>query len=1048
MIKNRILVFISVVSLLLPALFPVSLRANTSEDQETTADVAVSTDSDDEIAERTILMYICGTDLESFSGMASHNLKQILKSNFSSSGKIRFLVMTGGASYYEWWLGKSYLAYPEGMPEAEEISTQFNQIWEAKGADAGALSSKLLLLDGDGVTGDGADAKTSEEELMSDPETLKAFINYGVSKCPAKKYDLILWDHGGGPVDGFAYDEHDPDINTMSFPQIIDAVSDNEVIRNGGSNDGKFDFINFDACLMNSAELVVGLEAYTHYYIASAETEPGYGQDYSGWLSAIGETPEMNAYALGTILVDDYIKFYESEAGEDPSEPVTLAVVNTENIMSSGFAEALTDLNEVLKSQVRTAASSGRYYYYDELASAKGSIRYGEGGYSYTDLGNLVSQLAVAKKEIGTDNSESGNVFNKLNSYADASASIQAIFSNGTSIYSRSSSGIRADAQIYMDEDYMLNYKDLSGSGMSIYFPRLSSTDDTAAYYDAMQEAADTLSNDQSQAFLRNYSSTMVDYALLFETGKAVSALIDSGISPNKITYERCKKYWQDTKEINGSLWDNNISPLMARCAGGEQNAGSWLNELALQMAADAVSEENVSGEKTISDKTEIYKVTLKDSDKRVIDKVQMNITAELPAAIKFLKDNGLYSGNARDYSKEFDFCTCSIRGKEDISGLNIDIAKDSGETILKKYQEWYNQKESQWDFEISKEQAYALKDENGVLHAVELVFDNNDRATALISYPDPYYLQYNMNVDKKAALVFEKAGEEYLLSDIYLSYANERRPVKVSDLNEAVTNVKTCYEVLIYGCIKTHVPTSDTVFTVSKETMDKIRLVPTDFDSIPDIGDTDGDGEAIHRNIVVEDIFDYEMDINDKIKDKSLQPQPTPQTQPDSQADQVAAKSGSRITLKDKTARYTGKNINIDAPKVEGSAGKVTCYYYSDPACTKKITRHKNAGTYYVKAYVAEDDKYKSAVSNTARLTIKPRHIKPSVKLSRTSYKYDGKAKKPKVTVKYGKKVLKKKKDYSLTYSSGRKKRGTYKVKIKLKGNYSGSKTKKFRIR
>ena len=70
------------------------------------------------------------------------------------------------------------------------------------------------------------------------------------------------------------------------------------------------------------------------------------------------------------------------------------------------------------------------------------------------------------------------------------------------------------------------------------------------------------------------------------------------------------------------------------------------------------------------------------------------------------------------------------------------------------------------------------------------------------------------------------------------------------------------------------------------------------------------------------------------------------------------------------------------------------------------------------------------------------------SVKLSTTAYNYNGKAKKPTVTVKdsAGQK-LKKDKDYTLSYSKGRKKVGTYKVTVKLKGNYSGTKTLTFKI-
>ena len=71
------------------------------------------------------------------------------------------------------------------------------------------------------------------------------------------------------------------------------------------------------------------------------------------------------------------------------------------------------------------------------------------------------------------------------------------------------------------------------------------------------------------------------------------------------------------------------------------------------------------------------------------------------------------------------------------------------------------------------------------------------------------------------------------------------------------------------------------------------------------------------------------------------------------------------------------------------------------------------------------------------------------TITLSDTVFAYTGKAITPTVTVKDSAgKTLKKDTDYTVTYASGRKNVGTYKVTIKLKGNYSGSKTLTFTIK
>ena len=69
------------------------------------------------------------------------------------------------------------------------------------------------------------------------------------------------------------------------------------------------------------------------------------------------------------------------------------------------------------------------------------------------------------------------------------------------------------------------------------------------------------------------------------------------------------------------------------------------------------------------------------------------------------------------------------------------------------------------------------------------------------------------------------------------------------------------------------------------------------------------------------------------------------------------------------------------------------------------------------------------------------------TIKLSVTSYTYDGKVKKPTVTVKDSKGNTISKTNYTVTYASGRKNVGSYKVTVKFKGNYSGTKTLTFKI-
>ena len=78
-----------------------------------------------------------------------------------------------------------------------------------------------------------------------------------------------------------------------------------------------------------------------------------------------------------------------------------------------------------------------------------------------------------------------------------------------------------------------------------------------------------------------------------------------------------------------------------------------------------------------------------------------------------------------------------------------------------------------------------------------------------------------------------------------------------------------------------------------------------------------------------------------------------------------------------------------------------------------------------------------------TAALTI----AKANVKLSKRSFSFNGKNRMPKATVTIAGKTLVAGRDYTVTYSKGRKKIGAYKVTIKGKGAYKGTVTLTYKI-
>lgn len=115
---------------------------------------------------------------------------------------------------------------------------------------------------------------------------------------------------------------------------------------------------------------------------------------------------------------------------------------------------------------------------------------------------------------------------------------------------------------------------------------------------------------------------------------------------------------------------------------------------------------------------------------------------------------------------------------------------------------------------------------------------------------------------------------------------------------------------------------------------------------------------------------------------------------------------------------------------------------YYADPTAHKykttvtKASTKKN-GSVVTKCALCDKVKSKSTI-----------YYPKTVTLSKTIYTYDGKAKKPGVTVKDSKGKTISSKYYSVSYSKGRKNVGKYTVTIKFKGNYSGTIKKTFTIK
>jgi len=120
------------------------------------------------------------------------------------------------------------------------------------------------------------------------------------------------------------------------------------------------------------------------------------------------------------------------------------------------------------------------------------------------------------------------------------------------------------------------------------------------------------------------------------------------------------------------------------------------------------------------------------------------------------------------------------------------------------------------------------------------------------------------------------------------------------------------------------------------------------------------------------------------------------------------------------------------------------TCNFCGD---TRKIS-HTYKST-LTKATLTKNGKkeYKCTVCGYVASSSYKIYYPKTIKLSATTYTYDGKIKQPSVTVKDSAGKTISSKYYTVTYASGRKNVGKYKVTVTFKGKYSGTKTLYFKI-
>ncbi|MFA6583148.1 MAG: clostripain-related cysteine peptidase [Elusimicrobiaceae bacterium] len=237
----------------------------------------------------TVLVFVNGkNDLEKYAVEDINELEKV-----GSTDKVNFVVEAGRASFDADWDDQS-----------DNDWTGTKRFYIVKDDNPGRITSPII--------------ESTSSADMGSVDSVAAFLAWGKKNYPAKKYILVLWDHGSGWLDT------EP-VQFPTKPQGDRAIlSDFEKGTHVNSVDlvkifekaGSVNVLAMDACLMQTIEVAYSLRKYVPVVAASEELEPGDGYNYTYFAQNLIKTATATDAKMGAAIVNAFAKGYQ---GSDDS---------------------------------------------------------------------------------------------------------------------------------------------------------------------------------------------------------------------------------------------------------------------------------------------------------------------------------------------------------------------------------------------------------------------------------------------------------------------------------------------------------------------------------------------------------------------------------------------------------------------------------------------------------------------------------------------------------------------------------------------------------
>jgi hypothetical protein len=215
--------------------------------------------------------------------------------------------------------------------------------------------------------------RTYETQNSMSVEVMKEVFSCAFGNFPAASYGLVLWSHG----DGWAPASEQKLSLSRSFGQDdsgstkMDISDLHEVLR-----DYHFDFVLFDACFMQSVEVVYELRDCSDYFIGSPTEIPGPGAPYQTLVKSMFNDKNTVAVDVAKAYYDYYFNIYDDGrniSNENWTGGVSVSVVKSDELeqlamatkqIFSGYLNEQTPIDvSAIMCYGRNQKQPGLYYY-------------------------------------------------------------------------------------------------------------------------------------------------------------------------------------------------------------------------------------------------------------------------------------------------------------------------------------------------------------------------------------------------------------------------------------------------------------------------------------------------------------------------------------------------------------------------------------------------------------------------------------------------------------------------------------------------------------